>query len=125
MANCERAIEEKLYQFIRKYANEQLKMELLTFWGRHPNTKLSKLAIYHVQDCRKIDVCRALEDIAEAGLVDTHIHNGTLLYSLTTNEEKRQLVIKLATLGWDQWQFVLRQISKEIKLPKKKACHPP
>jgi len=115
MANCEIAIEEKLYQFIKKYANEPLKMELLACLGRHPNTKLSKLAIYHVQDCRKVDVCRALEDMAEAGLVDTYIHNGTLLYALTTNEEKRQLVMKLATLGWDRWQLVLRQISKEIK----------
>jgi hypothetical protein len=115
MTTCETAIDEKLCQFIKKYADGQLKMELLACLGRHPNAKLSKLAIYHVQDCRKVDVCRALEDMVEAGLVETHIYNGTLLYSLTTSEEKRQLVIKLATLGWDQWQLVLRHISEETK----------
>jgi hypothetical protein len=108
MATGEIAIEENLYQFIRKYADKPLKMELLAFWGRHPNAKYSKLAIYHVEDCRKVDVCRALEDMVEAGLVNAHMHNGTLLYSLTTNEEKRRLVMKLATLGWDQQQLVLR-----------------
>jgi hypothetical protein len=115
MTTGEIAIEGKLYQFIRKYADEPLKMELLAFWGRHPNAKFSKLAIYHVEDCRKVDVCRALEDMGVAGLVDAHIYNGTPLYSLTMNEEKRRLVMKLATLGWDQQQLVLRLISKEIK----------
>jgi hypothetical protein len=119
MTTGEVAIEENLYQFIRKYADEPLKMELLAFWGRHPNAKFSKLAIYHVEDCRKVDACRALGDMAEAGLVDAHIYNGTPLYSLTMNEEKRRLVMKLATLGWDQQQLVLRLVSKEIK------CEPP
>ena len=114
MTTGEIAIEENLYQFIRKYADEPLKMELLAFWGRHPNAKFNKLAIYHVQDSRQVDVCRALEDMAEAGLVDAHIHNGTPLYSLTMNEEKRRLVIKLATLGWDQQQFVLRLIEQHL-----------
>jgi hypothetical protein len=115
MTAGEIAIEEKLYQFIKKYADESLKMELLAFWGRHPNAKFAKLAIYHAQDGRKVYVCRALEDMVEAGLVDTHINNGTPLYSLTMNEEKRRLVIKLATLGWNQQQLVLRLISKGIK----------
>jgi len=115
MTTGEIAIEDNLYQFIRKYADKPLKMELLAFWGRHPNAKFAELAIYHAQDSRKVDVCRALEDMVAAGLVDTHTHNGTPLYSLTTNEEKRRLIMKLATLGWDQQQLVLRLIEQEAK----------
>jgi len=114
MTTGEIAIEENLYQFIRKYADEPLKMELLAFWGRHPNAKFNKLAIYHAQDSRKVDVCRALEDMVEAGLMDAHIYNGTPLYSLTTNEEKRRLVMKLSTLDWDQQQLVLRLIEQHL-----------
>jgi len=113
MTTGEIAIEENLYQFIRKYAGEPLKMELLAFWGRHPNAKFSKFAMYHVEDYREV-FCRALEDMAEAGLVDAHVYNGTPLYSLTTNEEKRRLVMKLATLGWDQQQLVLRLIEQHL-----------
>jgi hypothetical protein len=108
MTTGEIAIEDNLYQFIRKYADKPLKMELLAFWGRHPNAKFAELAIYYAQASRKVDVCRALEDMVEAGLVDIHIHNGTPLYSLTTNEEKRRLIMKLATLDWDQQQLALR-----------------
>ncbi len=104
--------EESLYRFLEEHGNSQVRKELLLFWGMHPNAKFSGFAICYAVDCNKLDTKRALKDMVEAGLLDTHIYNGVSLYSLTKNEERRRPVLELASLGWDQWRLMLQHIEQ-------------
>lgn len=102
--------EEQLLRLLEECARDRLKIELLAFWGRHPNARFSRGAISCALDCKKLSVDRALKDMVETGLVDTHSCNGVPVYSLTANEERRRPVIELASLGWDQLQLMVRRV---------------
>ncbi len=111
MAVSEVAIEEKLCQFIKEYADGQYcLLELLRFWGRHPNTRFSQLAIVHALDSRRLYVETALKHLINEGIIKTYIENGDFRYSLTEDEELRNLVLDLARLNWCQWQLMLGQM---------------
>lgn len=100
---------ETLFQFVKEYAGDRLKVELLAFWGRHPNARFSRLAIRCALECGKSDINRTLKDMVEAGLLDIHTGCGEVFYSLTADETKRQLALGLATLGWARWMSMVRQ----------------
>ena len=104
--------EEQLLRFLEEYARDRLEMELLTFWGRHPNARFSRGAISCALDCKKLSVDRALKDMVGLGLVDTDNCNGVPFYSLTANEEKRRPVMELASLGWDQLHLMVRRLEQ-------------
>ena len=105
--------EKQLLRLLKQYASDRLKMELLAFWGRHPNAKFTRGAISCALDCKKLDMDRALKDLVERGLVDMHKHNGVTFYALTTNEERRRVALELAALGWDQRRLMLRRVGQQ------------
>lgn len=115
MVTLNARIEENLYHFLEKHGNNQVKRELLLFWGMHPNAKFSRLAICCATDSNKLDVKTALGAMVEEGLLDAHIHNGVTLYSLTTNDEKRRPLLELATLGWNRWHLSSSILDKVAK----------
>ena len=80
---------------------EDVKRELLLFWGMHPNAKFSKSIIIYILDCNKRELETVLQAMVEAGLVETHIQNGVALYSLTTNEERRRPILEFARRNYD------------------------
>jgi len=104
--------EEGLYRFLEEYGNNRVKRELLAFWGKHPNARFTRWAIYGL-DWSKLEANRGLSALVGGGVVDTHSHNGLTFYSLTNNEEKRRPVLELATLGWHQLQAILRRMEVE------------
>lgn len=104
--------EEQLLRFLKQYAGDRLKMELLAFWGRHPNAKFARGAISCALDCKRSAMDRALKDMVATGLVDTCKQNGVPFYSLTTNEEKRRAALQLAALGWDQRLLMARRVGQ-------------
>ena len=110
--------EESLYRFLEEHGNNRAKRRLLFFWGMHPNAKFARSAICHALDSSKLEVNKALRDVVKAGLVDTHILNEVTFYSLTTNDERRQPVLELAALSWDQWQLMLKRIEQGRKVVK-------
>jgi DNA-binding IclR family transcriptional regulator len=112
--------EEDLYHFLEEHGGNRVRGELLAFWGRHPNVKFGKSAICHALDYNKSDVERALKALAETGLVETHIYNEAMLYSLTTNEERRQLAVGLGALSWDRLQLMLRRMERSERVTN---CH--
>lgn len=110
--------EASLYRFLEEHEDNRVKRELLFFWGCHPNAKFARNAICYALDCTKLEMDRGLKALVEAELVDTHILNGMTFYSLTTNEERRQPVVELTTLNWDQWHLMLKHIELEGKVAK-------
>jgi len=110
--------EEQLLRFLEKHVGDRLKTELLAFWGRHPNAKFTRGAIYCALDCTKSEMEKGLKDMVETGLVDTCTHNGVSFYSLTANEERRRAVIELASLDyWERHQLMVKYLGQGIGQP--------
>ena len=112
MSGSEIAIAEKLYQFIKEYADDHCCLELLRFFGMYPHARFSRLALVHVLDVNggRLYIERALRHLIDKGVVKTYIENNVCLYSLTRDESLRSLVSDLGKLDWRQWQFALRRI---------------
>ena len=116
------SIEKDLYRFLEEHGTGWVERELLAFWGRHSDAKFSRRVICYALDCSKWEAEEALGVMVDQGLVDEHITNSVMLYSLTRDEEKRQPVLELAALGWDQWQLMLRRIERQDKLVEEISC---
>ncbi|MDP2954039.1 MAG: hypothetical protein Q8O76_12075, partial [Chloroflexota bacterium] len=79
------------------YASDPVKRDLVAFLGRHPYAKFTRHAIYCAFLCKKPDMDSALGSMVEMGLVDEYGHNGSVFYSLTGDEDKRQAILQLAS----------------------------
>lgn len=84
----------RLSPLYNEQGNAPLKRELLAFWNRHPNGKFPVSTISCALDYRKIKVKKALEELVKTGLIDAYIESGLTLYSLTKDENKRELVLQ-------------------------------
>ncbi len=99
--------EESLICFLQKQGDNRVKRGLLLFWGMHPSAKFDGKGICYALDYSKLDTERALSTMVEEGLLGKHTSNGVILYSLTTDEEKRRPILELASLSWDRWQIMV------------------
>jgi DNA-binding GntR family transcriptional regulator len=95
--------EENADRLLRENWDNRVRNNLLLFWGMHPNAKFAVATICHALDCSKLDVQRALGALAEAGLLDREVHNHVTLYSLSTDEERRRLIMEYAAPGHSWW----------------------
>ena len=98
---------DNMFCFLQKFGDNWVKRELLLFWIMHPNTRFSRKAIGYSLTSSNLDLEGTLRTMVDEGLIDRHISNGVTLYSLTSNKERRQLIMKLADLGWHRWQPML------------------
>jgi hypothetical protein len=103
---------DSLFKLIgRDRKNRYYCLELLRFFGAHPNTRFNRLAVIHVlsEEGSKLEVERALVHLTDKGVVKSCIESNAHLYILTKDEAIRRLVLELARLEWSQWQLILRQ----------------
>jgi hypothetical protein len=91
-----------LCDFLDTHGGTRAKQEVLMFLALHPNARFSRLAILSAIECSRIEVERALMDMVNDELVDTHCHNGLVTYSLTSDEDIRQMVALFGTLDWSR-----------------------
>jgi hypothetical protein len=97
-------------QLMQKFMSNQHCMGLLRFFAAHPNGRFSKLAIIHAidEDCNRIEMGQALDDMVEEKVLDVSHENGVVLYVLTKEEALRRLVLNMAIFDWRDWQLVLQ-----------------
>lgn len=106
-------IEDRLCEFLRNFTDDLNGLELVLFFGRHPNAKFNRTAVLHALNTRQFDAGLALKKLINRKIVVTCSDNGITLYSLTGDESIRSLIISLVNLGQRQWQLVLEQILKD------------
>ena len=99
-----------LRALMSRYGDNRAKRELLLFWALHPRARFSRLAILCATECSRSDVDEALRTTVETGLVDIQCHNGSPVYSLTSNEDVRRVLAVLSTLDWSQKHSLFDQI---------------
>ncbi|MBI4303171.1 MAG: hypothetical protein HY665_02375 [Chloroflexi bacterium] len=114
MVVSEIAIDDKLCQFIRQYADDKSCLELLQFFGRYPRTRFSGLAVSHALNDRKSYTQRALKELVNKGVIRKNIENNVSLYSLTEDDSLRSLVLELNSFDWRRRQIVLRRIEASL-----------
>ncbi len=103
-------LEDRLCDFIKNFGDDLCSLELLLFFGRHPNVRFNRTAVLHALNTGRIDCGIALKRLVERRLVVTCAENGVSLYSLTKEEPTRSLVSELMKVDQRQWQNVLEQI---------------
>lgn len=95
----------KLLQFVRQHGNSLGRFLVLQFWSKHPQTHFSLPCINGAVQGRKFDLKEVVGMLVEEGIVEENTTpRGIPLYSLTTNPEKREPVIALSQLDWEQAQ---------------------
>ncbi|MBC8275249.1 MAG: hypothetical protein H8E40_09815 [Chloroflexi bacterium] len=99
---------EGFYAFLNQYGDTRAKQEVLMFWALHPNAQFGKLALLSAMECTRLEVKKALDDMVEDKLVEIHCNSGVVTYSLTSNDEIRQMVTLLRTFDWSQRQLLFR-----------------
>jgi hypothetical protein len=94
--------------FAREFADDPHCLRLLRFFGEHPYTRFSRLAIPGKQslDGRKSFLEKALKRLVDQGIVNECVQNGLSLYSLTKDETMGNLVTEMASLDWNQWRAI-------------------
>lgn len=102
---------EYLYQLIKEYNDNPYCLELIQFFGWHPNARFSGLAILHALSVsgERRYVEKALRQLIDKGLVKTYSENNIAFYCLTDDNALRQAALDIARLDWSQWQVMLRQ----------------
>ena len=80
------AVNDRLHELIKEYADDQCCQEVLRFLGRHPHTRFSRLTIVHALNGYRWGTERALSQLTDAGLVKRYAENGITLYSLSVDE---------------------------------------
>ncbi len=111
------AIPERLYQFAKEYMDDHYCLELLQFFGAHPHTRFSKLAVTHALNMsgERIYIERALKYLVEKGTITEVTENNTVFYALTDDETLNSLALAFAKLGWGQWQAMLSKPVNNVK----------
>jgi hypothetical protein len=99
-------------QLMKKLISNHCSLELLRFFVEHPNGRFSKLAILHAidEDDSRLEVERALSQLAEEGILKTFIDNNISFYMLTRDEPMRSLVLNMALFNWREWQLLLEHV---------------
>lgn len=108
MTIAEVSVQEKAYDLVREFADDRYCLRFLRFFGMHPYTRFSRLAIIHAQsmDGCKSFLEKALRRLVDQGIVRECVENGCPLYSLTENENLGSRVMELANLDWSEWRVV-------------------
>lgn len=111
MGNTEIINLDTLFKLIGKYRNKRYCLELLRFFGIHPNARFNRLAVIHTlsEGGSKLEVEKALAHLINKGVVESCVESNARLYTLTRDEAIRTQVVKLGKLEWPRWQLILRQ----------------
>ena len=103
-------LENRLGKFIGEFGDDLCSLELLLFFGRHPNARFNRTAVVHALSSRKFDTGVALKKLTDSKLVLTYNDGGLSLYGLTKDEAVRDIVDNLISIDQGQWQNILEKI---------------
>jgi hypothetical protein len=111
MVTAQATAREYLCKMIAEYKDDPYCLEIIQFFGWHPNTRFSGLAITHALSVNgeRRYIHKALQQLVDKGVVNTYSENGVDLYCLTDNSKLRQNALDVAGIDWSQWQDTLRQ----------------
>jgi hypothetical protein len=105
-------VEDKLCNFIKEFCDDLNCLELLVFFGRHPQARFNRTAVIHAPLTNRFDTAIALKRLLDKKTITTSNENGMTLFSLTKEEPIHTLATELVNIDQNKWQKVLAQILK-------------
>lgn len=110
-------IEERLLQFIKDCWENQYSLEILLFLGKHPCAQFNQMVFVRGSTGQRLDMERAMKTLVTRGLVKVFTNTYVPLFSLTTEEPVRSLVLELVSLTRQQLQVALKQVHQPCEPP--------
>lgn len=93
----------EMMRFINQHVDSYIQLDLLHFYGKHPNAKFTPGALAcALKDIRVRDLQHALAALQRGGLLEKHGKNGVTFYGLTTEPLKREFILKLSASNWHE-----------------------
>lgn len=107
----------RLFRFLEENNYIGMKLQLLLFWGRHPQAKLSLYTIATALDTAKLSLRQAIEALAERGILnEQQDSNGLTTYSLSCDQQIQDYIKELARLDWSEIRIMEKQLQGEAIL---------
>jgi len=104
-----------LCEFIKDFNEDLDSLELLLFFGRHPNARFNQRAVIHSTSLRRFEEIRSLKNLVDKGLVSAQTENGTTLYSLTLDCSSREKILGLRDIDQSQWQTIVDKLIQNLE----------
>jgi hypothetical protein len=101
-------------EFLKKNSHVGLELQLLLFWGRHPQAKLSLYSIASALDTARINLRHAIKSLVEKDiLVEQENNSGLITYSLNELGEIHENITLLGKLDWSEFKTLERELQEE------------
>ncbi|MBN1374643.1 MAG: hypothetical protein JXA01_00665 [Dehalococcoidia bacterium] len=103
---------QELISFLKENQLTGLRLKLLLFWGRHPQTKFNLDCIAHVLDVTHHHLRELMKELIDKGMVNEHYcTSGIAHYSLNYEHTLSSHIQRLAELDWS----VLKSLEFEVE----------
>ncbi len=100
-----------LILFLENIGCDSVKFQVLQFWARHPQAKMTFCAMAAGVNLSKNMLGHAIADLIEKGILCMQFReNGLITYGLTEDREIRASVEELALLDWNETKSLARVI---------------
>lgn len=106
-----------LFHFLKETSHNNLELQLIRFWARHPRAKLSLYTIASALDTAKISLREAIRALIDKGVLhEQQDGNGLVTYSLTGDPKMHEYIEELASLDWNQIRTLENQLERKAVL---------
>jgi predicted DNA-binding transcriptional regulator len=106
-----RVANSRLFHFLKENSRNNLELQLIRFWARHPRAKLSLYTIASALDTAKINLREAIRALIAKGLLqEQQDDNGLITYSLTSDPQMHEYIEELARLDWNEIRILEKQL---------------
>ena len=108
-------IQGDLFYFLKQNGYAAMELQLLLFWVRHPQAKLSLYSIASALDAARINLRNAIRSLIDKGILkEQHNSNGLTTYSLNADEQVHAYIENLGRLNSRELRMIESQLHREV-----------
>ncbi|RPJ57667.1 MAG: hypothetical protein EHM12_08940 [Dehalococcoidia bacterium] len=112
--NCSNMVHQDLISFLKENEFTGLRLRLILFWGRHPQTKFNLDCIAHFLDVTTHHVRELMKELIDKGMVnEQYCTSGIAHYSLNYEHCLSAYIQHLAELDWSAIKNLELEIEQE------------
>jgi predicted RNA-binding Zn ribbon-like protein len=101
----------KVFDFLKENDFDKLELQLLVFWAKHPNAKLSLYSITSALDTAKLNLREAIYSLVRKNiLLEQHNQNDLTTYALNGDWTIREFIEELSRMDWNQLRILQKQL---------------
>ena len=111
----ENGINEGLFSFLRENEFSGIRLQLLLFWGKHPQTSFNLDGIARILNLTHQHLKELLKDLIDKGMINEHYcSSGIAHYSLNNDHESIGHIQKLAALDCSVINSIQGELESEV-----------